>query len=746
MQFWGQVSSPENTCFAHNQDTEMQHHVPLLFHPPPHPHPHLQDTTHKQELFDQIVLWSCHTLHQKPSSLAKKESTSGRFIKVTFRQIGHITWPLLSSSSLFEFWHCWIISERHFEQWEWPQLRTLRTVLHFIVCFKAHSTFCCFVDLNCFHDLFVFVFCFVFGFGLSFLFFSFFCEGISVSKQQQMFLSPNNKCKKNTLSSFFFVDWMTFEFLQFCFVGWTAFLGAEISSHFVLFGVFVLFVSFCVLVCKKSEGISVCQSKRMVFCLPKTNIRKMHSFLSFLLSFLLVTFEFLAFFLQIGWKAFLGARNTPHKSKQPTKLTNIFSFLFCFCLQHLWGYFCSQKAFHPTKQNSKKLKLSSNDQRKKKRVYFCCFVIGRKHICFCFDTEIFRISLLEEVVCFGLSCEECFGLSCEECFGLSCEECFDNKRHSVCESVLVCVKSVLVCHVKSVLFSVCLFVFFVTIIGEVFLRIVFFSFLLSFQFFIPVLRQTKTQYSSFVCDCSWEIKVLITVLFKVFLENGAALQSVPCCFAVKDVPVLCPPNPFRMVKMLGKSSVRSEAQLRLPWGKEKPLQFLFLTHHVHAYLLWHSLCLIVGDSSKLEEACHMFWAKHVENHVLKKAVGVKSAFRSLCWKLCMLLKFLLHKTVWMKSETCLNQLTTPHNNTEPPRWASSCSWCVLWEKLTSGMSQSTLLSWVRVRVRVRARVTTQKINASRFVSFTFETWSVCFSFLFFVLGERNKKERKNKID
>ena len=57
------------------------------------------------------------------------------------------------------------------------------------------------------------------------------CEDISVPKQKQLFFT-NHKCKKNTLFSFFFDDWMIFEFLSVLFCWVQSSLGARISPQF----------------------------------------------------------------------------------------------------------------------------------------------------------------------------------------------------------------------------------------------------------------------------------------------------------------------------------------------------------------------------------------------------------------------------------------------------------------------------------------------------------------------------------
>ena len=188
----------------------------------------------------------------------------------------------------------------------------------------------------------------------------------------------------------FFLCWLDiFEFLQSCFVGWTAFLGAEISSHFVLFGIFVFFVSFCVLWCaKKSEGVSVCDNaKENGFCLPKTNVRKMHSFCLFFW-WCLVKFEFLAFVCRLGEKLFLEQKILLTNQNKPT---NIFSFLFCFVvLLFLFAtfvrIFLPQESFSPNKTKLKETIQSS--KKKEKECIFLALVIEWQNDCFCFARNL----------------------------------------------------------------------------------------------------------------------------------------------------------------------------------------------------------------------------------------------------------------------------------------------------------------------------------------------------------------------
>ena len=49
-------------------------------------------------------------------------------------------------------------------------------------------------------------------------------------------------------------------------------------------------------------------------------------------------------------------------------------------VQQMWGYFCSQKAVHPAKQNLKETQISSNDQRKKKSGFFLHLWLGENNI------------------------------------------------------------------------------------------------------------------------------------------------------------------------------------------------------------------------------------------------------------------------------------------------------------------------------------------------------------------------------
>ena len=69
-----------------------------------------------------------------------------------------------------------------------------------------------------------------------------------------------------------------------------------------------------------------------------------------------------------------------------------------------WRYFCSKKAFHPTKQNWKEHKCHSNPPRKKKREqFFLQLWFGWKNKCFCFDTEMTSTSLSTQTITFSLS-------------------------------------------------------------------------------------------------------------------------------------------------------------------------------------------------------------------------------------------------------------------------------------------------------------------------------------------------------
>ena len=191
--------------------------------------------------------------------------------------------------------------------------------------------------------------------------------------------------------------------------------------------------------------------------------------------------------------------------------------------------------------------------------------------------------------------------------------------------------------------------------------------------------------------------------------------------------------------MLGKSSVRSDAQLRLPWGKEKPLQFLFLTHHVHTICCDILFAKLWDMVPSLRSSPHVLRETRGES-CAQESCGCQASLSftvlegcACSWNFCCRkLSGWNPQLVWTNSQLLTTTLN-PQNGL-PAALDVSC-----WEKLTSGMSQSTLLSWVRVRVRVA----TQKDQCLEICVFAFETWSVCFSFLFFLCWEK-KQTKQNK--
>ena len=53
-----------------------------------------------------------------------------------------------------------------------------------------------------------------------------------------------------------------------------------------------------------------------------------------------------------------------------------------FKIDHMWGYFCSKKAFHPKNKHERNSNISNKNQRKDKRVYFSCLCYCEKPSCF----------------------------------------------------------------------------------------------------------------------------------------------------------------------------------------------------------------------------------------------------------------------------------------------------------------------------------------------------------------------------
>ena len=93
------------------------------------------------------------------------------------------------------------------------------------------------------------------------------------------------------------------------------------------------------------------------------------SFLSFSFSFLVVV---------IGWK----------KQKKKGVFVLLFSCFVVFVTKNTCEDISAPRKLSSNKTKPKEARISSNDQRKKKSVFFLHLMSGEKNICFCFDTEI----------------------------------------------------------------------------------------------------------------------------------------------------------------------------------------------------------------------------------------------------------------------------------------------------------------------------------------------------------------------